>query len=207
MISIPHSVLSTIRADISRRASSHPQKRSFLVSLCAVVAILLCGAEKIAVSQTAPDGQFGSVNVGTKSPAATIPVTFVMAGTLGSTAVLSQGAPGLDFADAGTGTCTANTAYVAGQTCTVNVTFTPKFAGTRYGAVQLKDISGNVIATRYLQGTGVGPQMNFLPNTERRYLPLRKNQRPTSTTRPASAGESLSSRHSRRVLPETGSIR
>jgi hypothetical protein len=166
MNSTPPSVFSTIRGDVSCRASSRPQKRSLRVSLCAIVAILLCGAESIVVSQTASGGQFGSINVGTTSSATTILVTFVTAGTLGSTTVLTQGATGLDFADAGTGTCTANTAYVAGQTCTVNVTFTPKFAGTRNGAVVLNDTSGNVVATRYLQGTGVGPQMNFLPNTE-----------------------------------------
>ncbi len=80
--------------------------------------------------------------------------------------MLTQGATGLDFANAGAGTCTVNTAYTAGQTCTVNVTFKPRFAGTREGAVVLKDGSGNVLATSYLQGTGMGPQINFLPNAE-----------------------------------------
>jgi sugar lactone lactonase YvrE len=92
--------------------------------------------------------------------------TFDTAGTLGSTAVVTQGATGLDFADAGTGTCTAGTAYTAGATCTVDVNFKPKFAGTRYGAAELLDSSGNVLATGYVQGTGVGPQVNFLPGTE-----------------------------------------
>jgi len=92
--------------------------------------------------------------------------TFDTAGTLGSTAVLTQGASGLDFANAGTGTCKAGTAYTAGETCTVNVSFTPKFAGTRYGAAELLDGSGNVIATGYVQGTGVGSQVAFLPGTQ-----------------------------------------
>ena len=48
----------------------------------------------------------------------------------------------------------------------MNVVFTPSFAGTRFGAVTLRDIAGNVIATAYLQGIGVGPQVNFLPATE-----------------------------------------
>jgi len=109
---------------------------------------------------------FGSVNIGTASPVQTLTYTFGSAVTLGSAAVLTQGATGLDFADAGSDTCTANTAYSAGQTCTVNVTFTPKFAGTRYGAVVLNDTNGNVLATAYLQGSGVGPQINFLPNAE-----------------------------------------
>lgn len=106
---------------------------------------------------------FDSENVQTTSLAVPLSFTFNANSMLGSNAVLTQGAIGLDFADAGTGTCTANTAYTAGQTCTVNVTFTPRFAGTRNGAVELTDTNGNVIATAYLQGTGVGPQVNFAP--------------------------------------------
>ena len=112
-------------------------------------------------------GDFGTVNIGSLSPQ-TVAMTFTFdaAGTLGSTAVLTQGVTGLDFTDAGSDSCVANTAYTAGQTCTVNVTFTPRFAGTRYGAAVLKTISGNIIATGYVQGTGVGPQVNFLPGTQ-----------------------------------------
>jgi len=106
---------------------------------------------------------FGAVNIGTASPVIPLTFTVVNGGTLGSTAVLTQGATGLDFADAGSDTCAPNTAYTAGQTCTVNVTFTPRFAGTRNGAVVLDDINGNVLATGYLQGTGVGPQIAFQP--------------------------------------------
>jgi len=109
---------------------------------------------------------FGTVNIGTASPVIPLTFTVVNGGTLGSRAVLTQGATGLDFADAGSDTCVVNTVYAAGQTCTVNVTFTPRFAGTRNGAVVLDDINGNVLATGYLQGTGVGPQVNFLPGTE-----------------------------------------
>jgi hypothetical protein len=106
---------------------------------------------------------FGSVNVGTTSQTVSLVFTFATAGTFGSKIVLTQGAAGLDFDDAGADTCVANTAYTAGQTCTVNVTLTPVFAGTRYGAAVLEDIFGNTIATGYLLGTGVGPQIIFQP--------------------------------------------
>ena len=106
---------------------------------------------------------FGSVNIGTTSPANTLAFVFDTGGTLGGTAVLTQGAPGLDFKDAGTGTCAANTAYTAGESCTINVTFTPRFAGTRTGAAVLYDSTGNAIASGYVQGTGVGPQIAFQP--------------------------------------------
>jgi sugar lactone lactonase YvrE/uncharacterized membrane protein len=115
----------------------------------------------------APSSQnFGAVNIGATSPVQTLTYTFGNAVTLGSTAVLTQGAAGLDFADAGSDTCTVNTAYAAGQSCTVNVAFAPKFAGTRNGALVLYNTTGNVIATGYLQGSGVGPQINFLPGIQ-----------------------------------------
>jgi kumamolisin len=109
---------------------------------------------------------FGAVNIGTTSPVIPLVFTVVNGGTLGSTTVLTQGATGLDFADAGADTCTTTIVYAAGQTCSVNVTFTPMVAGTRYGAVVLNDNNGNVLATGYLQGTGAGPQLTFFPGTQ-----------------------------------------
>lgn len=74
---------------------------------------------------------FGTVAIGQTS--ATIPLTFTFdsAGTLGSFTALTRGVTGLDFAVASTGPCAASTAYSAGATCTVNVTFTPRFAGSK----------------------------------------------------------------------------
>ena len=110
---------------------------------------------------------FGAVNIGSTSSAIAVPLTFNTTATRGSVSVLTQGATGLDFANAGTGTCAAGTNYNAGDSRTVNVMFTPTVAGSRYGAVVLQGGSGSVIATSYLQGTGIGPQVAFLPGTER----------------------------------------
>jgi len=104
--------------------------------------------------------------IGTKSPAFPLVLAISTSDTIGSISVLTQGATGLDFTDAGTGTCAVNAAYSTGQGCTVNVIFSPKFPGTRNGAVVLRDLNGNVLATQYLQGMGVGPQVNFLPGSE-----------------------------------------
>jgi streptogramin lyase len=104
---------------------------------------------------------FGSVNVGEVSPTQTLTFTFDTGGTLGGVSVLTQGMSNQDFG--GLGTCQANTTYTAGQICSVEVAFKPKFPGTRYGAVVLYDTNGNAIATGYLQGTGVGPQINYSP--------------------------------------------
>ena len=108
---------------------------------------------------------FGSVNMGSTSSATSVPLTFNTAGTLGSVSVVSEGAAGLDFADTGTGSCTVGTGYNVGDTCTENVTFTPTATGSRFGAATLIDGSGNLLGTTYLQGTGIGPQVSFLPGT------------------------------------------
>jgi sugar lactone lactonase YvrE len=117
-------------------------------------------ASATATAQTA----FGSVSVGSSvmsAVALTIPNTV----TLGSISVVTEGAPGLDFTNAGSGTCNAGANYAAGQTCTVEVTFKPLYPGARYGQALLKDGSGNVIASGPLYGIGVGPQIAFGPGT------------------------------------------
>ena len=81
--------------------------------------------------------------------------------------MVTEGASGLDFADAGTGTCDTNGTghtYSNGDTCSVKVTLTPKYAGPRYGAVQLLNGSRSVIATALIYGTGLGPQIQFPSN-------------------------------------------
>ena len=78
---------------------------------------------------------------------------------LGKGNVLTLGAPNLDFTLASGSTCTGQIS--AGGTCTVNVTFAPKYAGTRPGAVQITDVSGNVLASTTAYGTGLGPEVSF----------------------------------------------
>lgn len=114
----------------------------------------------------------GTVAVGQSAAALTLTFVFDTGGSLGTPPVdvLTQGAANQDFADAGTGSCTTNGSshvYATGNTCTVMVTFAPKFAGTRYGAVTLIDSSGNTVGTGGVQGTGTGPQVNFLPGVTR----------------------------------------
>jgi len=89
--------------------------------------------------------------------------------TMAAINVLTQGAPNLDFTlaatQAATGACATGKSYAASASCTVTVTFKPKFSGPRFGAVVLMDNSSpaNVVATAYLTGTGNGPQGVFLP--------------------------------------------
>jgi hypothetical protein len=108
---------------------------------------------------------FGTVAIG--QAGATIPLTFTIdsGGTIGNSIALTQGASGGDFALAGTGTCITNGSthvYPIGDICTVDLTFTPTSAGLRSGAVLLQDNSGNTIATAYVHGIGLGPQVSFV---------------------------------------------
>jgi sugar lactone lactonase YvrE len=116
---------------------------------------------------------FGSANVCTSgsnpspcSQSATVTLSFSASATGISPSVVSQGASGLDFTDAGGGTCDTNGtghSYTAGNTCTVNVTFKPKYPGVRYGAVSLLNGSSSVVASIFIYGTGSGPQLAFGP--------------------------------------------
>jgi sugar lactone lactonase YvrE len=111
---------------------------------------------------------FGPVNVRSTSLPISMIFTFDVDGTLGAPLVLTQGGMGLDFVDAGTGSCTTNGTshlYAAGDICTIDVLFKPRFAGTRYGAAVLQDSLGNALASGYVYGTGVGPQATFPPGT------------------------------------------
>ncbi len=106
---------------------------------------------------------FGSVNIGS-SATLTLNYNVTAGGTLGAVKVLTQGAPNLDFTLASGSTCTGS--VTGGSSCTVNVTFAPKFAGARNGAVEIVDGSGNVLATTYIHGIGVGPQIAFGPGVQ-----------------------------------------
>ena len=103
---------------------------------------------------------FGTINVGQKSSVESLSLTFSGNGTLGSIVALTQGAANMDFAVVTGGTCATGTVYSIGNTCSVNATFAPNFAGTRNGAVVLEDGSGNRLAMAYISGVGLGPQLS-----------------------------------------------
>jgi len=115
---------------------------------------------------------FGQVNVcaaGQSSPAPcsgalTLNYNVTTSGTLGTPKVLTAGSANLDFTLASGNTCIGS--VTSGSSCSVNVTFTPSFAGPRRGAVEVTDANGNVLATTYVFGTAVGPQIAFGPGVQ-----------------------------------------
>ena len=117
----------------------------------------------LAVATAGAQTNFGAVNLG-QSATATATLTVPAAAAAGAVLVVTQGAVGLDFSDAGTGTCAAGASYTAGQTCTVDVLFKPVYPGTRYGQAALRDATGKTIALASLVGAGIGPQVTFNPS-------------------------------------------
>jgi sugar lactone lactonase YvrE len=123
---------------------------------------IVAGATALAIAAATASAQtnFGEVNLGS-STTSTVTVTITAPATPASIAVVTQGASGLDFTNAGGGSCAVGTNYGTGQSCTVQAEFKPLYSGSRYGAALLLDASGNVIASASLEGIGVGPQVAF----------------------------------------------
>ena len=131
-----------------------------------VLACVLLAPSMMSQTLAAPVS-FGAVAANTGTPAlATVTLTVSAGGLVAGPQVLTDGTAGLDFTDQGSGTCTTNGSlhvYAAGETCTVEVQFAPKFPGMRRGAVELENSTGAVVALAYVSGTGVGPLVGFVP--------------------------------------------
>jgi sugar lactone lactonase YvrE len=133
-------------------------------------ALLAAIALGMVAATSAAQTNFGAVNLGV-SATDSVTVTLPNAATLGSIAVVTQGAAGMDFLNAGGGSCAAGTNYTSGESCTVQVTFKPLYAGGRFGAVLLMDGSGKRIAMALLVGNGAGPQIAFAPGAAVAFAP------------------------------------
>lgn len=121
-----------------------------------------------AVKEISP-ANFGSVTVAKSSAQQSLTFNFDSSGALAATpyVVLTQGAANLDFQAAvsqSSSVCVTGHSYSVGDTCTVNVTFTPSHPGIRMGAVQLMGSGGVPIATGVARGIGAGPQVIFPSN-------------------------------------------
>lgn len=103
----------------------------------------------------------GLVQVAQTSASVPVTITFTSALTPATIKVVTTGLTGLDWADAGTGTCKAGATYSVGSTCTMDVTFTPQFPGPRPGAIVFYDANNKVISRTFLGGSGLGPMMTY----------------------------------------------
>jgi streptogramin lyase len=124
------------------------------------------GSNQLVKEFAGPATDFGIGSVKGAGISISLNFTFDTPGSVGSAALLTLGGEGLDFTDAGTGTCTTQSSsfvYNPGDTCSVDVVFQPRASGSRYGAVQLQNEYTQTFATTYLFGTGVAPQITFPP--------------------------------------------
>jgi hypothetical protein len=133
-----------------------------------LVATLLSTAARAQVTYTGTTANqnFGSQAIGSTSAAQTFSFSVAAGTTVGSIGVVTQGASNLDFTNATGTTCTATT-YASATTCTVEVTFAPRFAGLREGGVVFfseSDNTGTVLGEVLIYGTGTGPQLTFAPS-------------------------------------------
>jgi hypothetical protein len=150
-----HTLIATVAADTNYLQTASTITNNLTVTPAAV-------ASTTQGMTAFPDTPFGS----TSSPV-TVTFTFQAPGTMAAPQVFTTGASGLDFTDAGTGTCTTNgTAhgYAAGGSCTVNVLFTPTAVGHRSGAVVLNASGQNPSSVVNLVGNGTGPMLLYTSN-------------------------------------------
>ena len=146
------------------RVSGPPPRVVSLKNALLLIALLCCST--LLPSQLAAQGYTpipGTTPVGASAPVLPVIVTFTRGGTPGSVKVLSTGAAGLDFQDAGSGTCSSSTTFAPGQTCTVNVQFKPIAPGSRRGAIVVLDAGNQQLAKQNLVGTASGPLAIFVP--------------------------------------------
>jgi len=147
-------------------ARPFPRKRLNFCHLILAGLLLPAAAQaQVSYTGTAANQNFGSEAIGSTSAAKTFSFSVAAGTTVASIGGVTQGAPNLDFTSATGGTCTATT-YATAATCTVNVTFKPKFAGLRMGAVVFFSEAGNtgtVLGEVPIYGTGTGPQIAYSP--------------------------------------------
>jgi hypothetical protein len=121
----------------------------------------------ITVTLLSSDLSFGAVNVGTAAPVQTLTYTFNLDVTLSAIDIFTQGATGLDYTDGGGSTCAVGTPYMAGQSCTVTVAFTPVAPGERAGAAMLFAQGSNLpLVTWYVNGIGESAAVTIDPGTQ-----------------------------------------
>jgi len=116
--------------------------------------------------QTAPVA-LGTFGVGGTSPVEIVSYTFSATTTLSAVNILTAGAPGLDYADAGGSSCVAGASYNSGDSCDVYVQFTPSAPGVREGGVTLFAQGQTLpLMTAYLSGIGQSSAVTIDPGAQ-----------------------------------------
>jgi hypothetical protein len=130
-------------------------------SVCCTVENTASVYTPLSLTFSATSLNFGLLQIGLSSAFQTVTLNNVSSHSVTFTSIASSG----DYAE--TNTCPTTPATLnAGQSCTITVTFTPTAAGTRSGAVTLKDnCPGSSSQTITLTGTGVTLALGFSPSS------------------------------------------
>ena len=107
----------------------------------------------------------GTVAVGSSSSVFPMKFTATPGGELVGWSVLNGKSGSNAFTDAGGDTCVKGKTYTLGESCIINVKFTPSQPGTYSGAVTLYGTGGVPFLLVDLTGTGSAPQISFVPGT------------------------------------------
>ena len=131
---------------------------SATTSVCCTVVNTASIYTPLTLTFSATSLNFGLLQIGLTSPSQTVTVNNVSSHSVTVTSIASSG----DYAESNT----CGTTLSAGQSCTITVTFTPTAAGTRSGAVTLKDnCPGSSSQTITLTGTGETLALGFTPSS------------------------------------------
>ena len=116
----------------------------------------------------------GTVAIGSHSSVFPMTITAAPGGELAGWSVLNNGTSGNAFADAGGDTCVKGKTYTTGDSCIINVKFTPNQVGVFSGALTLIGSNGEPFLLVDLTGTGSAPQISFVPGTLSAPLTVKK---------------------------------
>ncbi len=159
----------TATANLSRAQAYHTMTRLRTgraladggIGTTSVCCVVLSTAEvytPLTLTFSASSLNFGLLQIGLTSASQTVTVTNVSSHSATFTSIASSG----DFSQSNT--CPTTTTLDPGQNCTITVTFSPTAAGTRTGAVTLKDnCPGSPTQTITLSGTGETGALGFTP--------------------------------------------
>ena len=135
--------------------------------LSCLTPLLLCQSVEAHAGTFSPlQTTFAAVAVGQTSAPVLVTLTPQASGTATAPIVVTGGVTTAtleEFTVTNGGTCGTNPNLSSGQSCTVTVTFSPRFPGVRQGAVLLESSSGQLLASALISGMGQGSLPVLIP--------------------------------------------
>ncbi len=128
--------------------------------------VVFSSKQAVASSPYSTETTFGAIAVGSVSQPVLINLVAQNSGTAGQPMALTEGVSAAnlaEFAIFDPGSCGSQAALTTGQSCTVAMSFSPRYPGVRHGAVVLKASNGQLLASTLLSGVGQGSLPVLIP--------------------------------------------